>query len=174
MDFDWRTNNFSADYSLSSATIAPELPNWNISADSVPNYTPAQTENPTPAPTGNFFDNALKGITSTAETFLSGVQKIYALDNQISAQKLQQQQVESSMRVQELQTVGGLDLKAAQLQAQKEIGLAQARAATSNELARINSSQGASIVSIPSSIPTPLLLIAAAIGVYFFSRRSAA
>lgn len=174
MDFDWKSSDFSADYSLSSATLPPELPNWDIGAESVPTFTPGQTSNPTPAPTGDFFGNLLKGVTSTAETFLGGVQKIYALDNQISAAKLNQAQVESAMRVQELQTIGGLDLKAAQLQAQKEIGLMQAQAATRNEQARIASSQGASIVSMPASLPIPLLLIAGAIGVYFISRRGAA
>jgi hypothetical protein len=173
-DFDWKSGSFTADYSLGSATIEPELPNWDIGGDSVPTYTPGQTSNPTPSPTGDFFGNLLKGVTSSAETFLSGVQKVYALDNQISSTKLQQQQIASAMRVQELTTVGGLDLKSAQLQAQKEIGIAQAQAAVKNEQARIASSQGASIVSIPSAIPTPLLLIGGAIALYFISRRGAA
>lgn len=169
MSFDWSNNSFAADYSLRSATLAPELNNWNIGATSVPTYT-EQTSKPVPAPSGGFFSDALKGITATAETFLSGVQKVYQLDNQITSARLQQKQMESSLRVQELQTVGGLDLKAAQLQAQKEIGIAQAQAATGNELTRIRSSQGASIVSIPSALPTPLIL---ALGgaVLFFAMR---
>lgn len=163
--------NFSADYSLGSATLASGLPTWQTNDDAAyATYTPAQTSNPEPAPSGGFFGDALKSITATAGTFLDGVTKIYALDNQISSAKLQQKQIESGLRVQELTTVGGLDLKSAQLQAQKEIGIAQAQAATGNELARIRSSQGASIVSIPSALPTPLIL---ALGgaVLFFAMR---
>ena len=160
--------NFSADYSLGSATLASGLPTWQTNDDAAyATYTPAQTSNPKPAPSGGFFGDALKSITATAGTFLDGVTKIYALDNQISSAKLQQKQIESGLRVQELTTVGGLDLKSAQLQAQKEIGIAQAQAAVKNEQARIASSQGASYVSIPSTIPTPVLLIGGAIAIYF-------
>jgi len=169
--FDWQNNSFTADYSLGSGTLPAELPTWDIGAESVATYTPAQTANPEPAPSGGFFGDALKTITATAGTFLDGVGKIYALDNQISSQKLQQKQIESGLRVQELRTVGALDLQTAQLTAQKEIGIAQAKAATDNELARINSSRGASIVSIPSTIPTPLLLIGGALAFLFFASK---
>jgi len=165
--FDWQNNTFSADYSLGSGTLSPELPAWDIGIGNDATYTPLQTNNPEPAPTGGFFGDALKAVSATANTFLDGVTKIYALDNQISSAKLQQKQVESGLRVQELQTVGKLDLQTAQLQAQKEIGIAQAQAATENELARINSSRNASIVSIPSSLPTPLILIGGLVALYF-------
>jgi len=165
--FDWKTNDFTADYSLNSMTLPAELPNWDISGGVDETYTPAQTANPQPAPTGGFFGDALKTITATAGTFLDGVGKIYALDNQISSAKLQQKQIESGLRVQELRTVGALDLQTAQLTAQKEIGIAQAKSATENELARINSSRGASIVSIPSTLPTPLILIGGLVALYF-------
>lgn len=170
--FDWKTGKFTADYSLGSATLDTELPRFQRhSVDEV--YTPAQTDNPQPVETGGGFSGLLNSVTATAETFLGGVQKVYELGNQISDARLQQKQIESSLRVQELQTVGGLDLKAAQLQAQKEIGIAQAQAATRNEMARVNSSNGGAMVTIPSTIPTPLLLLVGAIGFYMFTRRGA-
>ncbi len=169
--FDFKNEEFSADYSLGSATLSSGLPSWTINDDEPINYTPVQVDMPQPAPSGGFFGDALKAVTATAGTFLDGVSKIYALDNQISSAKLQQKQIESGLRVQELQTVGKLDLQTAQLQAQKEIGVAQAQAETQNELARINSSRGASIVSIPSAIPTPLLLIGGALAFLFFASK---
>lgn len=169
---DLKTNfDFTADYSLAGGTMPVELPKWqNHSVDQI---VSDQTSNPIAAPSGGFFGDALRGITATAETFLQGVQKVYQLDNAIQSTRLQQKQVESGMRVQELQTVGGLELKAAQLQAQKEIGIAQAQAATRNEMARVNSSNGGAMVTIPSTIPTPLLLLVGAIGFYMFTRRGA-
>lgn len=164
--FDWQNNEFTADYSLGSATLAPELNSYSFGLDT-PTYTPSQTSNPEPAPSGGFFGPALKAVTATADTFLAGAGKLYALDNQISSARLQQKQIESGLRVQELKTVGALDLQTAQLSASKEIGLLQAQNAVRNEQARIQSSMVPSLVSIPPSIPTPLLLIGGAIALYF-------
>lgn len=173
--FDFRNDTYTADYSLSSATLPSGLPTWQTNDDQAyETYTPAQTSNPVAAPTGSFFGDALKSVTATAGAFLDGVSKIYALDNQISSTKLQQKQIESGLRLNELKTVGALDLQTAQLAANRDIGLLQAQEAVTNERARVQSSQGASIVSIPSAIPTPLILIAGLIGIYFFSKRGAA
>lgn len=167
--FDLTDNKFSADYALYSPTLSTGLNNFDLGGNTAPTYV-EQTVQPQPAPSGGTFDGILKGITSTAETFLSGVGKIYALDNAVTSQKLQQKQAESALRVQELQTVGGLDLKSAQLQASKEIGILQAQSALKNEQARIASSQGASFVSMPSSLPMPLILGGLAVAIYFATR----
>lgn len=167
--FDWQNDTFTADYSLFSPTLSTGLSNFDLGGGSSATYVD-QTDYPQPTPTGGTFDGILKGITATADTFLSGVGKIYALDNAISSAKLQQLQTESNLRVQELTTKGGLDLKTAQLQAQKEIGVAQAQAAVKNEQARIASSQGASFVSMPQSLPMPLILIGGLVALYFATR----
>lgn len=160
--------SFSADYSLGSGTIAPELPNWDIASPTVPTY--GGQDNPTPVATGNFFSDTLKTVQATADTFLGFATKIYSIDNQISTQKYNQTLQKAQMDLQKASLGADIDVKKATTAAQRDVALAQAAIATANAQAQVRSSQGASIVSMPGAIPWTLIGVVAIGGIYFLTK----
>jgi hypothetical protein len=157
LDDAWNTfgENNDSGWTLPVDTLQTDLPEGPI-INSVPQNVVSVDRDSGISVTG-----ILNGVTATADTLGGIFGKVYNLTNQFANQKFQQEVTKSTLEVNKAKTLGTLELTKAQIDAQREIGLMQAKNGVANAQAQMNSPGALRVGSQTFPIPSWLPLVGA-------------
>ena len=139
-------------------TLTPELGSGTLSNGQASNVVNA------PRSDGVSWTGVLNNVSATADSLLNLWGKAVSFTDAAEDKAYQRELKKATFEVNKAQAFGSLEVQKATVDANKQIALAQAQRAVSDQLARTNSG-AAGYVTVPDQMPTKWLVIAGIVGI---------